>query len=108
MQEAGQKVEAFNDWKVGMLKLVEKAVSENRLMNAAFCYRAAEFFTLMGDPDKEPLYDKFVEYFCRAIAGDESERFEVPYQNTFLTAIKILPVDGKKKGTMFILLLTVA
>ena len=100
MQEAGQKVETFNDWKAEILKLAEKAVSENRLMNAAFCYRAAEFYTLIGDPDKEPLYDKFVEYFYRAFAGNGIERFEVPYQNTFLPAMKIPPVGGQKKGTI--------
>jgi len=100
MEEAGRNVNSFADWKAEMLKLAEKAVSENRLMNAAFCYRAAEFYTLMGDPDKEPLYDKFVAYFYRAFAGDEIERFEVPYQNTFLPAMKIPPVSGKKKGTI--------
>ena len=100
MEEAGRNVNSFADWKAEMLKLAEKAVSENRLMNAAFCYRAAEFYTLMGDPDKEPLYDKFVEYFCRAFAADGIERFRVPYQDTFLPAMKIPPVSGKKKGTI--------
>ena len=100
MEEAGRNVNSFAGWKAEMLKLAEKAASKNRLMNAAFCYRAAEFYTLMGDPDKEPLYDKFVEYFYRAFAGDGIERFEVPYQNTFLPAMKIPPVGGQKKGTI--------
>src|SRR4030043_15657 len=100
MEEAGKRIKSFKDWKLQMLKLAEKAVSENRLMNAAFYYRAAEFYTLMGDPDKEPLYDKFKEYFYRAFAGNEIERFEVPYQNTFLPAMKTSPESGNKKGTI--------
>jgi hypothetical protein len=43
MEEAGKRIRSFSDWKIEMLKLAEKAVSEDRLINAAFYYRAAEF-----------------------------------------------------------------
>ena len=49
--------------KTAMLELAEEAVSEDRLMNAAFYYRAAEFYTFPDDPDKETLYDRFSELF---------------------------------------------
>ncbi|UCE51001.1 MAG: hypothetical protein JSV31_17210 [Desulfobacterales bacterium] len=42
MEEAGQKINSFEEWKIEMLKLAEIAVSEGRLMNAAFFYRAKE------------------------------------------------------------------
>ena len=44
MKEAGDKIITFDDWKTEMVKLAEKAVSEGRFMNAAFYYRAAEFY----------------------------------------------------------------
>lgn len=102
MKEAGQKIKNFKDWKSEMLRLAEIAVSEDRLMNAAFYYRAAEFYTFQGEPDKELLYDKFTDLFYKVFQHDEIERFKVPYNETFLPAIKILPMRGKKKGTIVI------
>jgi len=100
MQEVGKKVNTFAEWKTEMLKLAEKAVAENRMMNAAFYYRAAEFYTLLGDPDKEPLYDKFIYLFYQAFKNDGIERFKVPYQDAYLPAIRIPPVETEKKGTI--------
>jgi pimeloyl-ACP methyl ester carboxylesterase len=68
-------------------------------MNAAFYYRAAEFYTMPDDPDKEVLYDKFIGYFYRAFEHDGIERFEVPYQGTCLPGMKLPPAHDKK-GTI--------
>ena len=100
MKEAGQKIKTFEDWKIEMVKLAEKAVSEERFMNAAFYYRAAEFYASPEDPDKELLYDKFIDLFYKVFKNDEIKRFKVPYKKTFLPAMKIPPVRGKKKGTI--------
>ena len=43
---AGQRIATFDEWKTGMLRLATVALSDGRLMNAAFYYRAAEFYTL--------------------------------------------------------------
>ena len=99
MQEAGRKIETFDDWKREMLKLADEAVTVGRFMNAAFYYRAAEFYTFPDDPDKEPLYEKFIEYFYKAFEHDAIERFEVPYYGTFLPAMKVPSANGKK-GTI--------
>ena len=69
-----------------MLKLAEKALSEDKLMNAAFYYRAAEFYTKSNDPEKDVLYNKFIELFYKAFENDGIERHQVPYENTFLSA----------------------
>jgi len=100
MEEAGQTINSFEEWKIEMLKLAEIAVSEGRLMNAAFLYRAAEFFTTREDPDKELLYNKFIDHFYKAFQDGEIEKFEVPYNDTFLPAIRIQPVDTEKRGTV--------
>jgi pimeloyl-ACP methyl ester carboxylesterase len=101
MLEAGQKIETFGDWKREMMRLADIAVADNRLINAAFYYRAAEFYTLIGDTDKELLYDKFISYFNEAFAGDRIERVAVPYQNAFLPAIHI-QAKGNTKGIIVI------
>ncbi|MFC1981155.1 alpha/beta hydrolase family protein [Chloroflexota bacterium] len=100
MQEAGQKISSFKEWKTEMLKLAETAVSEGRLMNAAFYYRAAEFFLLRDDSEKELLYDKFIDNFYRAAQDDKINKYEVPYNDTFLPAMRIQPVDTEKRGTL--------
>jgi alpha-beta hydrolase superfamily lysophospholipase len=99
MKEVGQKVKTFEDWKIEMLKMAEKAVSEERLMEAAFFYRAAEFYTFSDDPDKELLYGKFVDLFDKAFQNDGIERYKIPYKEAFLSVIKLPPLSDKK-GTI--------
>jgi pimeloyl-ACP methyl ester carboxylesterase len=98
MFEAGKKINTFGDWKHEMLRLAEKAVSEKRFMNAAFYYRAAEFYTFQDDPDKELLYDKFIDLFYRTFADDGIERYQIPYEDTFLPAMRQRAAAAKKRG----------
>jgi pimeloyl-ACP methyl ester carboxylesterase len=99
MEEAGLKIDNFQDWKDIMIKLAKKALQEDRLINAAFYYRAAEFYTFSNDPDKEILYEKFSDLFYNIFQNDGLERFKVPYQDGFLPVIKTSP-DGESKGTI--------
>ena len=71
MKEVGQKINSFEEWKLEMLKLAEIAVSEDRLINATYYYRAAELFTTREDSDKELLYIKFIDNFNKAFHDDE-------------------------------------
>jgi len=100
IKEAGRSINTFEEWKTEMLKLAETAVAEDRIMNAAFYYRAAEFYTLRSDPDKEPLYGKFIDLFYRAFENDGIERLQVPYQDTYLPAIRIPSTNTEKKGAI--------
>jgi pimeloyl-ACP methyl ester carboxylesterase len=102
MKEAGEKINAFEDWKREMRELAQQAVADNRLMNAAFYYRAAEFYFLEEGPEKELMYDKFREFFYKAVEMDNIERFEIPYQDAFLPAMRIPAVKENKKGTIII------
>jgi len=101
MKEAGQKIKSFSDWEKEMLKLAEKAISEERLMNSAFYYRAAEFYIKSNDPEKEILYDKFIDLFYKAFENAEIEKHNIPFEEAFLPAIKI-PTAAEKKGTIVI------
>ena len=66
MKKVGQGVTNFDDWKREMVRLAEEALSEKRYMNAAFNYRAAEFYILEESAEKQKMYDNFSEYFYRA------------------------------------------
>lgn len=100
MKEASKKISTFEDWRREMLELAQKAVSDNRLMNAAFYYRAAEFYILQEGSEKELAYNKFSELFYEAFENDGIERFRVPYQDAFLSAIRLPAASEKKKGSI--------
>ncbi|UCG43085.1 MAG: alpha/beta fold hydrolase [candidate division WOR-3 bacterium] len=100
MERAGQRIRSHEEWKTEMLELAETAVSEGRLMNAAFYYRAAEFFLLRDDPEKELLYQRFIDSFYRATQQDEISKCEVPYGDTFLPAMRIQRVGTERRGTL--------
>ena len=51
IDEVAPKIKDFEDWKKELTKIADRAVSEGRLINAAFYYRAAEFFVLPEDPN---------------------------------------------------------
>jgi pimeloyl-ACP methyl ester carboxylesterase len=97
LERAGKRIGTFADWKAEMLRLAGEALSEDRLVNAAFYYRAAEFYTFPDDPDKEPLYDRFSELFYRAFEDQGIERIQVPYRGSHLPGIAAGP-KGTPKG----------
>jgi pimeloyl-ACP methyl ester carboxylesterase len=101
MLEAGKNIRKYEDWKPEMVRIAEKAVRENRMMNAAIYYRSAEFYTLPHDPDKELLYDKFNELFHKAFQDDEIQKSQIPYQDSLIPAIAISP-QNEKKGTILV------
>ncbi|MEN8194288.1 MAG: alpha/beta fold hydrolase [Bacteroidota bacterium] len=98
---AGKNIKNYEDWKPEMVRLAENALSESRMINASFYYRSAEFFTLPQDPDKEKLYDKFSELFYQTFEKDKIQRIEVPYEGSFLPAIKVSTAE-EKKGTILL------
>ena len=101
LKEAGSRIKSFTDWKREMLNQAEKAVSENRLINAAFYYRAAEFYAKSNDPEKEILYDTFIRFFYKAFENEKIEKHFIPYGGVYLPAIKV-PSSGGKKGNVVI------
>jgi len=94
--EAGKKIHKYEDWKTEMVRIADKALSENRILNAAIYYRSAEFFTLPQDSDRKTLYDKFNELFYKAYEEDDIQKFEIPYKEGFLPAIKVSSSKSKK------------
>ncbi len=101
--DAAGRIKKMEEFKPEMVRQGERALQEDRVINAAFHYRASEFFVSPDDPDKESLYDKFYDLFYNAAFKDEPlERHKVPYRDTFLPAVRIPPQHGDKKGTLII------
>ena len=103
MEEAGTAgIKTFKDWTRVMKGLAEKAETEGRLLNAAFYYRAAEFYTFQDQKKKEYLYDRFIQLFSQAMMDEPIQRIEVPYQSSFLPAMRVRPAGEKNRGTLVI------
>jgi pimeloyl-ACP methyl ester carboxylesterase len=100
---AGSQIRTFDDWKGVMTSLAEKAAAEERWINAAFYFRAAEFFVLPGDPDKEKLYDRFSSLvYEKAFAGEPLEHYQVPYGGSYLPALRIPSAQTPTRGIIVI------
>lgn len=91
LQEAASAISTFDDFTRVMWQYAERAETEERFANAAFFYRAAEFFMLSKDPKKKAAYDKFLENHNKADWEVQYERVEVPYANGYLPALVIEP-----------------
>ena len=100
MEYVAPRINSFAEWKAEMLSQAEKADAEGRLMNAAFYYRAAEFYTFEEDPDKERFYDRFIELFYEAFKDEGIERYSIPFEDSFLPAMRISPTGGVSRGTI--------
>jgi pimeloyl-ACP methyl ester carboxylesterase len=84
-----------------MLRQADAAVAGGRILNAAFHVRAAEFYTFPDDPDKLPLYDRFLELFQEAFPSSVDLRFDVPYGDASLPGFD-LPPQGTSLGTVLL------
>lgn len=103
MMEAGKRIKTADDWKEEMIRQAEKALNEGRVMNGAFYYRAAEFFTLPWDSDKAKLYDKFIDLFYNTVFLHERiERDLIPYENGFLSVMRVPSRTDKVNGQIVI------
>lgn len=100
VMEAGARIKKFTDWKTVMLNFAEKKINDSKFIEAAFFYRAAEFYTLYGQEDKELLYDRFTELFYSHMPLDGAVREEVPYKDSFLAVLKMPHKGEHKKGTL--------
>jgi len=98
----GPGIEDFGDWKKEILILADSNVLGENYMQAAFYYRAAEFFTKEADPDKQRIYKLFTENFYKAVDTTVLLRHEVPYKETTIQALQLTINDQDKKGTILI------
>ena len=99
--EAGQRVNSFAEWKAEMARQAKAAKSDGRILNAAFYYRAAEFYTSQNDPDKTMFYEEFSELFYCACEAYGFERQNVPYKGSWLPALVLEPVTELKGTVIF-------
>lgn len=103
LQTLGRKVSDFKTWKIETKKLAEIALTHKKLVESAFYFRAAEFYLLPEDDEKDILYEKFSELFYKAFENENIEIHKVPYIDSFLHILRIPPTDNENnKGTILL------
>lgn len=100
MVTIGRKVSDFATWRSEMHELAEAALAQGELIEAAFWYRAEEFYTI-PPREREALYEQFVNLFYQAFAADNIETHQIPYEDSYLHAIQLPCASDKvKQGTL--------
>jgi len=102
VKSAGEQIKKFTDWKPVMLEHAERKLKQNEFIEAAFYFRAAEFYTLHLQDDKEMLYNKFVDLFYSNIPLKGTVQETVPYKDSFLPVLRLPYRGDSKKGTILI------
>jgi pimeloyl-ACP methyl ester carboxylesterase len=100
LQDAGKNIHDFNDWKRELLNLAESAEKANRINEAAYYFRAAEFFMTPDDQDKKKAYDKFIELITSLYPEKIQGRVLVPYKTGFLPVLR-LSIPNSKGTILF-------
>lgn len=100
LEEAGGQITNPENWKTTMLTQAENAVTESRFLNAAYYFRAAEFFLTQDDPDKLPIHEKFIRYFNEVFGDDGHSLIEIPYDSSTIPTIIKPSAAPVHKGTI--------
>jgi pimeloyl-ACP methyl ester carboxylesterase len=89
----------FGSWHACWLDLAKCAEAEQRWLDAASYYHAAEFYLPAGPP-RNAFYDDFARNFARGMQGVANyERFQVPYGSGHLPGFR-MQAEGKELATL--------
>jgi pimeloyl-ACP methyl ester carboxylesterase len=100
IKRIGAKIESFNEYINEFRLASDVARIEGRLKNAATYLRASEFLIPSNDERKIPIYKEFIRLFNQAFVDESFQRHKIPYNNSFLSAIKIPSKLTEVKGVI--------
>lgn len=100
IQLVGSKIRSFDDYIKEFRIASDNAKKEGRLKNAATYLRASEFLISPDDDRKIPVYKEFIDLFDTAFHDENFERHKIPFNGSFLSAIRIPSKTRETKGTI--------
>jgi hypothetical protein len=96
---AAARARGYADLTSAFLDLADRLLSEERRLDAALCYRAAEFYLLPGDQRRAPARRRFLELVRGVYAIGRQHMSNVPYDGGRLPAYRF---GAPGKGTVVI------
>ncbi|QIN84461.1 alpha/beta fold hydrolase [Rubrobacter tropicus] len=99
VRAAAPRIRDHRDWKRELLSLAEGALTGGRRLDAAYYFRAAEFYMMPDDPDKLPARERFVALARSSYGVGAAET--VPYDGGSLPAHRFVPENPKGTVVLF-------
>lgn len=95
IKEIVPKVKDMETWYEQWLIIAKKAEIAGRYSDAAYYYRMAEFYLKEDRVEKLECFYKFKVNFYMAHKNDSMELFSIPYENTYMPAIRFKAKEEK-------------
>ncbi len=106
VRQAGKKIKGLEDYCDEFLKLAKDAEAGGNMQQAAFYYRAVDFFLPYDHPEKEKIYDRAVsmirEYYSSYFENKRIIESRVPYQGRKLPAWYAPAQKAESKGCVLL------
>ena len=99
LKNVAKQINSLKDWVKEMLTQAKSSEEEGNLVVAARYYQAAEFYMPFEHPEKKAIYNHSIDLIGKAMPELSDCRFQIPYEDGFLPALKLQPVD-KPVGTI--------
>jgi pimeloyl-ACP methyl ester carboxylesterase len=87
----------YNSWS----QFAAKREKNNDYSIASNYYKAADFYLASTDPNKQKMYDGFRENFYKGYHEFDFQSYEIPYENSFLPAVKLINPGAHKMLIVF-------
>ena len=85
------RVHNYADWIREFMALGDGALAAGQTLNAAFYFRAAEFFMLPDDPVKLPTRERFLSLVRENFGIRDADRRLIPYEGGHLPTYRFTP-----------------
>lgn len=102
MVEAGRSIKTAEDWKDQFIMYAKRSEEDGKLINAAYYYRAAEFYIPPDTAEKHNLYQNFKQIIQSVMIKDGVEVIDVPYKGAFLPCLRIKSLKENIKGDIVV------
>ncbi|KUO72668.1 MAG: hypothetical protein APF77_00570 [Clostridia bacterium BRH_c25] len=96
LMAATKDIHDFNDWKEVFKGLAQDAMEKGNWVSCATYLRAAEFFALGDDPEKDELYENCMEAYKKAYRDEPIIYEQIPYENAYLPVMRIMSGENSK------------
>ncbi|ODB64750.1 alpha/beta fold hydrolase, partial [Paenibacillus polymyxa] len=95
------KLKDTHSWYEAWLNFAKKREDSKDYDLASVYYQAAEFYLATTDPNKEKMYRKYREMFYKGFHDFDYESYKIPYEDSYLPAVKLLTPGATKTLLVF-------
>lgn len=100
MKEVAPEIHTYDEYIDVFLKLAQKSLNDGKKLRAAYYLRGAEFYMKEENPIKQPTRRQFISLINEYYSINETQHYNIPYENGFLSAYRFSPEASK--GTLVI------